>query len=95
MGDATARIGQLLQEHPEGGTLEAFLPEIAETGPGRALHGRAAVAATFVAGLELTRGGALTLEQDAQWQAIQVQRCGSGSPDSPAAPVGPGWRPTA
>ncbi len=54
--------------------LEVFLPKIAEAGPGRALHCRAAVAATFVAGLELARDGTFALDQDAPWQPIQVYR---------------------
>ena len=72
VGDAAGRIKQLLQEHPEGGTLEAFLPKVGEAGSGRALHCRAAVAATFIAGLELARGGALTLDQDAPWLPVRL-----------------------
>ena len=72
IGDATAQIRQLLQEHPEGGTLETFLPEIAGAGPGRTLQCRAAVAATFVAGLELSRGGALTVDQNGPWQLVRL-----------------------
>jgi chromatin segregation and condensation protein Rec8/ScpA/Scc1 (kleisin family) len=52
------------------------LPKIVETGPGRDLHCRAALAATFIAGLELTRGGAVTLEQDTSWESIEVRRRG-------------------
>ncbi len=65
IGDAARRITRLLQEHPEGGTLEVFLPKIAEAGPARTLHCRAAMAGTFVAGLELARSGALAMNQDA------------------------------
>ncbi len=72
ISDATARITRLLQERPEGRELEVFLPKIAETGSGRALQCRAAVAATFVAGLELARGGALTLDQDGPWQPVRL-----------------------
>ena len=74
IGDASAWITRRLQERPEGADLGAFLPEIAEAGSGRALHARAAVAATFVAGLELARHGALALDQDAPWQSVQVRR---------------------
>ncbi len=72
VGDASARITRLLHERPKGRELEAFLPKIAETGSGRALQCRAAVAATFVAGLELARGGALTLDQDGPWQPVRL-----------------------
>ena len=72
VGDAAARIRRLLDERPGGTELAAFLPKIAEADSGRRnLHGRAAVAATFVAGLELTRDGALTLDQDGSWQPVR------------------------
>lgn len=74
IGDATARLHQSLRERPGGGRLEVFLPKIAEAGPARALHCRAAMAATFVAGLELARSGALTLQQEQSWQPIQMHR---------------------
>ena len=72
VGDAAGRITRLLQEHSEGKELEVFLPKVAETGSGRALQCRAALAATFVAGLELARGGALTLDQDAPWLPVRL-----------------------
>ena len=72
VGDASARIIRLLQERPEGRELEVFLPKVAGTGSGRALQCRAAVAATFVAGLELARGGTLTLDQDGPWQPVRL-----------------------
>jgi len=87
VGDAAARISRLLQERSEGGKLEVFLPKIAESGSGRAVHCRAAVAATFVAGLELTRDGALAMDQDAPWQPIQVSRRHNASLDRVAAPT--------
>ena len=71
-GAAAARITRLLQERPQGRELGVFLPKIAETGSGRALQCRAALAATFVAGLELARGGALTLHQDVPWQPVRL-----------------------
>ena len=67
--------------------MGAFLPKIAETGSGRALQCRAAVAATFVAGLELTRGGALTLDQGAPWQPVRIYRRSDDTPDSATAPA--------
>jgi len=90
VGDAAAQIRRLLDGMPGGGTLGAFLPKIAEAELGRRnLHCRAAVAAAFVAGLELTRDGALAMDQDAPWHPIQVHRRGDGSgpPESVAALV--------
>jgi segregation and condensation protein A len=96
VGDAAGRITRLLDGWPEGGALDVFLPKSAKADPGRrTLHGRAAVAATLVAGLELARGGALTLEQDRPWQPIHVQPISNGSPDSAAELAGPGKRPMA
>jgi len=73
-GDAARRITRLLATLPEGAVLGTLLPAIAEAGDGRALHARAAMAATLVAALELSRHGALTLQQDAPWQPIRAQR---------------------
>lgn len=72
MGDAAARITRLLQARPEHRELGVFLPKIAETGSGRALQCRAALAATFVAGLELARGGVLAMDQHAPWQPVRL-----------------------
>ena len=85
--DAARRITRLLATRPDGAALEAFLPEIAEVGADRALHAGAAVAATLVAALELSRHGALTLEQEAPWQPIQVQRHVGPSPNAPPGPA--------
>ena len=74
-GEAAARIARLLDGLPDGAEMAAFLPEIAEGGPGRVLRCRAAVAATLVAGLELARNGAVGLDQDAPWQPINIHRC--------------------
>jgi hypothetical protein len=41
---------------------------------GRTLRCRAAVASALVAGLELTRDGALAPDQDAAWAEIRVSR---------------------
>ena len=85
ISDAAAQITRLLQEQREGGELGAFLPEVAEADPSRRnLHCRAALAATFVAGLELARGGALALHQDAPWQTVQAHCRNDGSPDRAA-----------
>ena len=84
VGDAAARITRLLAGLPESAELASFLPEIAEAGSERALHWRAAIAATLVASLELTRDGALTLQQDRSWYRIQVRRRDDGGNDPDA-----------
>jgi segregation and condensation protein A len=73
ISDAAARITQLLDGLPEGAALEAFVPAIAASAR-RALRSRAAVSSTFVASLELTRDGGLTLDQEIAWHSIRVQR---------------------
>ena len=59
VSDAAARIARLLDSLPDGVELGTFLPKIAGGCACRALHCRAAVAATIVAALELTRDGAV------------------------------------
>ena len=85
--DAAARIARLADGRPEGTALSAFLPEILAAGANRALRCRWAVAATFVAALELARGGALTLEQELSWQSLRVRRRDRGSPDCDGGPA--------
>ena len=77
--DAIARITQMLETRPEGGRLDSFLPEVEGAGPEKALRCRAAVASTFLAGLELARAGALGLQQDEPWRGIRLK--GSASPN--------------
>ncbi|MGI4945937.1 MAG: segregation and condensation protein A [Janthinobacterium lividum] len=72
VSDATRRIRQMMPAWPEGVTLDVFLPERADDSPSYSLRRRAALAATLIAGLELARGGALTLKQDVLWQPIHV-----------------------
>ena len=71
--DAVARITLLLEAQPGGGALASFLPRIDADGPERDLRCRAALASTFLGGLELARAGTLALEQPAPWQDIQIQ----------------------
>ena len=71
--DATERIITLLPQRPDGARLEVFLPEVAGQGAGRPLHRPAALAATLVAGLELARGGGVTLDQADAWGSISVR----------------------
>jgi segregation and condensation protein A len=73
-----ARIQTLLAEHPAGGDLAAFLPPVAGEATDRPLRARAAVASTFLAGLELAREGTLTLAQDLPFQELQL----TGAPSS-------------
>ncbi len=69
---AIARIETLLGKLPAGSPLSAFLPALDQEETEITLHRRAAVASTLVAGLELARGGALSLEQTRLWQPIAV-----------------------
>ena len=58
----------------EGAALAAFLPEVPSDAPERELRCRAAVAGTFLAGLELTRDGGITIQQSAAWTPIELRR---------------------
>ena len=71
--DAIARIRLLLNECAEGDDFARFLPEIAAGVPARDLQCRAAVASTLVAGLELARGGTITLGQAETWGSIRLR----------------------
>ena len=72
--DAILRLRRLLSVLPDGSPLGDYRPGAGEAGADRPLHRRAAVASTLVAGLELTRAGTLTLEQDEAWADIRVRR---------------------
>jgi segregation and condensation protein A len=61
--DALQRLAALLQQHPTGLPLECCLPPIPRHAPDRPIRVRAALASTFVAGLEMARNGAVALEQ--------------------------------
>ena len=71
--DAIGRITRMLEVRPDGGPLVCFLPKLDGVGPDKELRCRAAVASTFLAGLELARGGALTLQQDQPWLDIELR----------------------
>ncbi len=74
--DAVARIRAWLPTLGEAGSgLEVFLPGVPANAPDRDHRCRAAVASTFVGGLELAREGVLGLEQDQLWQPVRVLRC--------------------
>jgi segregation and condensation protein A len=74
---ALARIRALLAELPEGGELTRFLPPVPGQAPDRVLQVRAALASTFVAGLELARTGAIALAQTEAFGPVRLQ----ASPD--------------
>jgi len=74
--DAVARIRALLPALDAAGCgLEDFLPVVPAEAPDRDRRCRAALASTFLGGLELARDGALGLEQDQPWQSVRVLRC--------------------
>jgi segregation and condensation protein A len=86
--DATRRVTRLLPGLTEPAPLAAFLPRIESDAAKRTLRCRVAVASTLVAGLELARDHALTLDQDADWTPIRVARrerdvSGAGAPKPP------------
>ena len=65
----------MLKQIGEGGALLAhFLPEVPIDAPEQELRCRAAVAGTFLAGLELTRDGSIAVQQETAWSWIQVRR---------------------
>ena len=70
--DALAHMRALLVGLPQGAALEAFLPAAVEQGPVARLQRRAALASTLVAGLELSRDGAVALSQDVEFGEIHV-----------------------
>jgi segregation and condensation protein A len=73
MGDALAHIRMLLARLPaEGRPLAAFLPAINHAVPQKEFLCRAALATTFLAGLELSREGVVALDQDAAWRPVQL-----------------------
>jgi segregation and condensation protein A len=80
--DALARIRQLLGELPQGTPLERFLPP-PQAGHAAVLQRRAALASTFVAGLELSREGVAVLEQHQAFGAICL-RAGSAAGEAAA-----------
>lgn len=72
--DALARIQTMLAAKPEGGALTSFVPPIGGDGIARALATRAAIASTFLAGLELARQGELALSQTVSDLPVMLSR---------------------
>jgi len=84
--DALARIRTLLAAHPAGGVLHQFLPPLATGEADYRLKARAAVASTFVAGLELARDGTACLAQEAAFEPIHMTAAErQTAPDGPIA----------
>lgn len=75
--DALKRLGKLMGQLPDWTELSAFLPEEPAAEP---LGRRAAFASTLLAGLEMARGGAISLRQDELFGPIMVKR-GSETPE--------------
>jgi segregation and condensation protein A len=73
----------LLGELPQGAPLERFLPA-AQAGHTSPLQRRAALASTLLAGLELSREGALEIEQDRSFGEIRLRLGGSLTAGRPA-----------
>jgi segregation and condensation protein A len=63
ISDAMERIQKMLPDFPDGAPMVAFLPEVRPEDSKRALKARAAVASTFVAGLELVKQNVLGFGQ--------------------------------
>jgi segregation and condensation protein A len=70
--EALARIRRLLPGLPAGATLDQLLPPT-PAGQGAALWRRSALASTLLAGLELSRDGAVVLEQQAAFGAVRIR----------------------
>ena len=71
---ALTRLASLLGSLPDWSTLDAYLPERL----GTPLERRGALASTLLASLELARGGAVRLRQEAAFGPIRVQGGGNG-----------------
>jgi segregation and condensation protein A len=68
--EALERLGAMLGHIPDWMTLERFLPEHLASPTER----RAALASTLMAGLELAKGGAVQLRQDAPFGPVLIGR---------------------
>ena len=66
----------MLAAAPAGGALATFLPRVDGRDADKELRCRAAVASTFLGGLELAREGMLDLQQDQAWRDIELRPVG-------------------
>jgi segregation and condensation protein A len=71
IGDAMERIQKMLPGFADGAGMEAFLPHIKGENFDRTLKARAAVASTFVAGLELAKQEVLGIHQSSPFENIR------------------------
>jgi segregation and condensation protein A len=83
--DAIRQMSRLLPGLTEPAPLADFLPTMDSNAAKRTLRCRVAVASSLVAGLELARSGALTLDQDADWAPIRVSRRARDGSDAGAS----------
>ncbi len=67
--NALERLQRLVGSKPDWSSLEGFLPQGLDEG----LPRRAALSATLIAGLEMTRGGRLELRQEEIFGPILVR----------------------
>jgi segregation and condensation protein A len=72
--NALERLARLVGSMPDWSALEAFLPAGLS-----GLPRRAALSATLVAGLEMARGGDITLRQEQVFGPILVHKGDDGS----------------
>lgn len=84
MEEALERLERALGALPEWSALLNFLPDGL-----KGLKRRSAVAATFLASLELARSGRLQLRQDSRFGPIYVRRNASAPPAGPGADIVP------
>ncbi|MCB8880430.1 segregation/condensation protein A [Acidisoma cellulosilytica] len=80
--DALKRLGKLMGQMPDWTELSSFLPDEPWAEP---LGRRAALASTLLAGLEMARGGAISLRQDELFGPIMVKR-GTETPEPEPSP---------
>ncbi len=71
IGDAMDRIRKMLPGFADGAGMEAFLPHIKGENFDKTLKARAAVASTFVAGLELAKQEVLGIHQSSPFENIR------------------------
>ena len=70
---ALERLRWLLAAHPDGGELAQFLPSPSAQTTEPVLHIRAALASTFLAGLELIKRETIRMTQNGVFGDIQIQ----------------------
>jgi segregation and condensation protein A len=73
MADALARLARMLGQTAAWTQLDLFLPDDGPDVADDPVQWRAAIASTLLAGLELARGGAADLRQDAPFGPIMIR----------------------